>query len=142
MKTFMARSDDFEKKWYLIDAKGKRVGRVATRIATILRGKQKPEFTPHADLGDFVVVINADKVVFTGDKLNQKVYYRHSGYPGGLKSITAGRLLKENPEEVLRKAVWGMLPKNRWQKKLITRVKIYRGGSHPHGAQQPEVLEV
>jgi large subunit ribosomal protein L13 len=142
MKTFMARSEDFEKKWYLIDAEGKSVGRVATRIATILRGKQKPEFTPHADLGDFVVVVNADKVVFTGDKLSQKVYYRHSGYPGGIKSVTAGRLLKEKPEEVIRKAVWGMLPKNRWQKKLITRVKIYRGGSHPHGAQQPEVLEV
>jgi large subunit ribosomal protein L13 len=142
MKTYMARSEDIEKKWYLIDANGKTVGRVATRIARILRGKDKPEFTPHADIGDFVVVINADKVNFTGKKWTQKTYYWHTPYPGGLKSITAEKLFKENPEEILRKAVWGMLPKNRWQKRLINRVKIYSGTEHPHESQRPEALEV
>jgi large subunit ribosomal protein L13 len=142
MKTYMARSEDIEKKWYLIDANGKTVGRVATRIARILRGKDKPEFTPHADIGDFVVVINADKVNFTGKKWTQKTYYWHTPYPGGLKSITAEKLFKENPEEILRKAVWGMLPKNRWQKRLINRVKIYSGAEHPHESQRPEALEV
>jgi len=142
MKTYMARSEDIEKKWYLIDANGKTVGRVATRIARILRGKDKPEFTPHADIGDFVVVINADKVNLTGKKWTQKTYYWHTPYPGGLKSIKAEKLFKENPEEILKKAVWGMLPKNKWQKRLITRVKIYPGTEHPHQSQKPEVLEV
>ena len=142
MKSYMARSQDYEKKWYLIDADGKTVGRIATKIATILRGKDKPEFTPHADLGDFVVVVNAEKVVFTGDKWNQKTYYRHSNHPGGIKEITAGKLLEKEPEEVLKKAVWGMLPKNKWQDKLLSRLKVYAGGEHPHAPQQPEVLEV
>jgi large subunit ribosomal protein L13 len=127
MKTFMARSEDIHKKWYLIDANGKTVGRIATRIATILRGKGKPEFTPHADIGK---------------KWSQKKYYWHTPYPGGLKSITAGKLLEEKPEEILQKAVWGMLPKTKWQKKLITRLKIYSGDEHPHKAQNPERLEV
>lgn len=142
MKSYMVRSEDIEKKWYVVDAKGKTVGRIATKIASILRGKGKPQFTPHADIGDFVVVINADKVNFTGKKWTQKTYYWHTPYPGGLKSITAEKLFKENPEEILKKAVWGMLPKNKMQKDLITRVKIYSGGEHPHQAQNPEELEV
>lgn len=142
MKSYMARSEDFEKKWYLIDAQGKNLGRLATKISTILRGKGKPQFTPHADIGDFVVVINTDKVELTGKKLKDKVYYWHSPYPGGLKSINAEGLLSKKPKEVLRKAVWGMLPKNKWQKKLITRLKLYIGEEHPHSAQKPEVLEV
>ncbi len=141
MKTYMARPQDVEKQWYLIDAADKSVGRVATRVANLLRGKGKPQFTPHADVGDFVVVVNASKVKLTGQKLDQKVYYRHSGYPGGLKSVTARRLLETRPEEVLRKAVWGMLPKNKWQKKLIKRLKIYASDTHPHAAQRPVPLE-
>ena len=142
MKTYMARSEDVEKKWYLIDAESKTVGRLATKIAMILRGKEKPQFTPHADTGDFVVVVNADKVNFTGKKWDQKTYYWHTPYPGGLKTVTAGKLHKENPEEILRNAVWGMLPKNKWQKRLIKRVKIYSGSEHPHEAQKPETVEV
>ncbi|TDI88630.1 MAG: 50S ribosomal protein L13 [Candidatus Dadabacteria bacterium] len=142
MKTYMARSEDFVKKWYLIDGEGKTVGRLATRIATILRGKNKPQFTPHADIGDFVIVVNAEKLKFTGDKWNQKTYYRHTHYPGGIKSITAGDLLKTKPHEIIEKAVWGMLPKNKWQKKLIARLKVYAGSEHPHAPQQPETLEV
>ena len=142
MKTYMARSEDFVKKWYLIDGEGKTVGRLATRIATILRGKGKPQFTPHADIGDFVIVVNAEKLKFTGDKWNQKTYYWHTHYPGGIKSITAGDLLKTKPHEIIEKAVWGMLPKNKWQKKLIARLKVYAGSEHPHAPQQPETLEV
>ena len=142
MKTYMARSEDFVKKWYLIDGEGKTVGRLATRIATILRGKDKPQFTPHADIGDFVIVVNAEKLKFTGDKWNQKTYYRHTHYPGVIKSITAGDLLKTKPHEIIEKAVWGMLPKNKWQKKLIARLKVYAGSEHPHAPQQPETLEV
>ena len=142
MKTYMARSEDFVKKWYLIDGEGKTVGRLATRIATILRGKDKTQFTPHADIGDFVIVVNAEKLKFTGDKWNQKTYYRHTQYPGGIKSITAGDLLKTKPHEIIEKAVWGMLPKNKWQKKLIARLKVYAGSEHPHAPQQPETLEV
>lgn len=142
MKTYMARSENVEKKWYLIDADSKTVGRLATKIAMILRGKEKPQFTPHADTGDFVVVINADKVNFTGKKWGQKTYYWHTPYPGGLKTVTAGKLHKEKPEEILWKAVWGMLPKNKWQKRLIKRVKIYSGTQHPHEAQKPKTVEV
>jgi len=142
MKTYVAKSEDIEKKWYLIDARGKTVGRLATKIAKLLRGKDKPQFTPHADIGDFVIVINADKVRFTGKKWSQKTYYWHTPYPGGLKSITAGELLKKKPEEIIRKAVWGMLPKTKWQKKLIKRLKVYSGDNHPHHAQNPEPLEV
>lgn len=142
MKTYMARDVDIKKKWHLVDAEGKTVGRLATKVAMTLMGKDKPQFTPHADSGDFVVVVNAEKVNFTGKKWNQKTYYSHTGYPGGLKSITAENLLKTKPEEIIRKAVWGMLPKNKWQNRLIKRLKIYTGGSHPHAAQEPEVLEV
>ena len=142
MKSYMAKNEENEQKWYLVDAQGHTVGRIATKIATILRGKGKPSFTPHADNGDFVVVVNADKVRFSGRKLTQKTYYWHTGYPGGIKSITADKLLEKDPGEVLKKAVWGMLPKNKWQKKLIQRLKVYNTNDHPHLAQQPETLEV
>jgi len=138
----MARTQDFEKKWYLIDGEGKTVGRIATKIANILRGKNKPQYTPHADIGDFVIVVNAEKLHFTGDKWNQKTYYRHTNHPGGIKSITAGDLLKTKPQEIIKKAVWGMLPKNTWQPKLLSRLKVYAGTEHPHAPQQPETLEV
>ncbi len=138
----MARTQDFEKKWYLIDGEGKTVGRIATKIANILRGKNKPQYTPHADIGDFVIVVNAEKLHFTGDKWNQKTYYRHTNHPGGIKSITAGDLLKTKPQEIIKKAVWGMLPKNTWQPKLLNRLKVYAGTEHPHAPQQPETLEV
>jgi large subunit ribosomal protein L13 len=142
MKTYMARSEDVEKRWYLIDGEGKTVGRLSSKIARILRGKEKPQFTPHADIGDFVIVVNADKLKFTGKKWEKKRYYWHTGHPGGIKSIAADDLYANKPEEVLKKAVWGMLPKNRWQKKLITRLKVYTGKEHPHAPQKPETLEV
>lgn len=142
MKSYMAKNDDIQKKWYVVDAEGKTLGRLATKVATILRGKDKPQFTPHSDTGDFVVVINADKVNLTGKKLTQKTYYWHTSYPGGIKSITADKLMEKEPGEVVRKAVWGMLPKNKWQKRLIKRLKVYAGDTHPHSAQLPEVLEV
>ncbi len=142
MKTYMARDVDIEKKWHIVDADGKTVGRLATKVAMTLMGKDKPQFTPHADSGDFVIVVNAEKVNFTGKKWNQKTYYSHSGYPGGLKSITAENLLKTKPEEIIRNAVWGMLPKNKWQNRLIKRLKIYTGNAHPHKAQEPVELEV
>lgn len=142
MKTYMARTEDFEKKWYLIDGEGKTVGRLATTIANILRGKNKPEYTPHADIGDFVVVVNADKLHFTGNKWNQKTYYKHTNHPGGIKETKASDLLETNPDEIIKKAVWGMLPKNKWQPKLLTRLKVYAGTEHPHAPQQPETLEV
>jgi large subunit ribosomal protein L13 len=142
MSSYMARSEDFEKKWYIIDGEGKTVGRLSTKIARLLRGKEKPQFTPHADIGDFVIVVNADKVNFTGKKWEQKKYYWHTGYPGGIKSITANDLAKKKPEEIIRKAVWGMLPKNKMQDKLISRLKVYTGTEHPHVSQQPENLEV
>ena len=138
----MARTEDFEKKWYLIDGEGKTVGRLATTIANILRGKNKPQYTPHADIGDFVIVVNADKLHFTGDKWNQKTYYRHTNHPGGIKEIKASDLLATKPNEIIKKAVWGMLPKNKWQPKLLTRLKVYAGTEHPHAPQQPETLEV
>lgn len=143
MKTYMAKSEDFEdKKWILIDVEGKILGRIATKIANILRGKEKPVFTPHADVGDCVIVINAEKVHLTGKKWDDKIYYSHSGYPGGIKEITAKKLRDKDPTEIIKKAVWGMLPKNKWQKRWISRLKIYAGGSHPHSAQKPETLEV
>ena len=142
MKTYMARSEDFDKKWYVIDGDGKTVGRLSSKIARILRGKEKPQFTPHADIGDFVIVVNADKLKFTGNKMDDKRYYWHTGHPGGIRSIAAEDLSNKKPREILKKAVWGMLPKNRWQKKLITRLKIYTGNEHPHSPQQPETLEV
>ncbi|MCL6592429.1 MAG: 50S ribosomal protein L13 [Alicyclobacillus sp.] len=135
--TYMAKPNAVERKWYVIDAAGKRVGRLATEIATILRGKHKPEFTPHVDVGDFVVVVNADKVVFSHDKMQTKIYRRHSGYPGGLKEIRAIDMLKQHPERLLYLAVQGMLPHNSLGRQQLTKLKIYAGPDHPHQAQQP-----
>ncbi len=142
MKTFSAKKEDVVREWVLIDAQGKVLGRVAVEIARRLRGKHKPLFTPHTDTGDFVVVINADKVSLTGKKLSDKIYYHHSGYPGGLKSIAAGKLLKKKPEEVLRIAVKGMLPKNSLGRTMFKKLKVYTGSSHPHAAQNPQLIEI
>ncbi len=138
MKNYTPRKEDVaEKGWHLIDANGKVLGRLATDIANILRGKNKPIFTPHLDMGDFVVVINAQKVRLTGKKWDQKVYYRHSGYPGGIKSCTAEELRQKKPEELIRHAVRGMLPKNRLGRKMLKKLKIYASEEHPHEAQTP-----
>jgi large subunit ribosomal protein L13 len=142
MKTFIAKEQELERKWYLIDASDKILGRLATQIAMRLRGKHKPVFTPHADTGDFVVVINAEKIALSGRKWNNKVYYRHTGYMGGLKQITAKKLLEKRPEDILRFAVRGMLPKNRLGRRQLKKLKIYAGMKHPHEAQQPEALEI
>ncbi|MCD6129905.1 MAG: 50S ribosomal protein L13 [Deltaproteobacteria bacterium] len=142
MKTFFAKSEDVERNWYLIDAADKVVGKLAVRIADTLRGKNKPQFTPHVDTGDFVVVINAEKVRFTGNKWQDKYYYRHSGYFSGLKSVNAEEMLEKHPERILMSAVKGMLPKNRLGRKLIKKLKIYKGCDHPHEAQNPQKLEV
>lgn len=140
MKSFMANKEEASRGWHLVDADGKVVGRLATRIAMVLRGKHKPVFTPHADAGDFVVVVNADKVRFTGGKLDQKMYYRHSGYMGGLTATSARTMLKKKPEEVLRHAVRGMLPKNSLGRQMLKKLKIYAGPEHPHEAQKPQPL--
>jgi len=142
--TYMASREDAlaARRWYLVDADSRVVGRVATRVANVLRGKHKPTFTPHVDSGDFVVVVNAAKVKLTGAKATDKVYYRHTGYPGGVRQSTAGHLLTERPERVLRSAIVGMLPKNRLGRRLATKLKIYRGADHPHAAQKPETLSV
>jgi len=142
MKTFHLRKEDVERKWYLVDASGKVLGRLASAIARILRGKHKPTFSPHIDTGDFVVVVNAKKIRLTGAKWKKKVYYRHSGYPGGLKSFTAEELFSRKPEELIRLAVKGMLPKNRLGRKLLKKLKVYAGPDHPHQAQKPEPLEL
>jgi large subunit ribosomal protein L13 len=142
MKTQFAKKGEVERKWLLVDAEGQVLGRLASQIAARLRGKHKPVFTPHVDAGDFVVVVNADKVRFTGRKLDQKVYYRHSNYPGGLKSETLKERLEKKPEEVVRDAVWGMLPKNRLGRTLIKKLKVYSGAEHPHEAQKPEPLGI
>jgi large subunit ribosomal protein L13 len=142
MKTFVAKELVIEKKWYLVDAENRILGRLATEIAHRLRGKHKPIFTPHADTGDFIVVINADKITLKGSKLDKKIYYRHSGYMGGLKTIPARRLLEKKPEEVLRLAVKGMLPKNSLGRRQLKKLKIYTGPDHPHQAQEPEKLEI
>lgn len=142
MKTFVAKEQEIDKKWYLVDAKGKVLGRLATQIAMRLRGKHKPIFTPHADTGDFVVVINADKVTLTGRKWANKIYYHHSGYIGGLKQISAKKLHEKKPENILRFAVKGMLPKNSLGRRQLKKLKIYAGSDHPHEAQQPEKLEI
>ncbi|MCF6094832.1 50S ribosomal protein L13 [Microaerobacter geothermalis] len=140
--TYMAKPNEVERKWYVIDAAGKTLGRLASEAAAILRGKHKPEYTPHVDTGDFVIIINAEKIELTGKKLSQKIYYRHSGYPGGLKQTTAGNLRSTNPERMIELAVKGMLPKNRLGRKLATKLNVYRGSEHPHQAQKPEVWEL
>lgn len=142
MKTVSIRKEDITRKWYLVDASEKILGRLASEVASILRGKHKPQFTPYLDLGDHVVVINAGKIKLTGNKLKDKVYYHHSGYPKGLKARTAGDLMKEKPEEVVSMAIKGMLPKNKLGKAMAKKLKIYRGPEHPHQAQTPEVLEI
>jgi large subunit ribosomal protein L13 len=142
MKTFVAKEHEIEKKWYSIDAEGKTLGRLASEIATLLRGKHKPFFTPHMDAGDYVVVVNAAKVVLTGEKLEKKVYYRHSGYVGGLKKTTAKEMLQKRPENLIRLAVKGMLPKNSLGRRQLAKLKIYAGPDHPHQAQKPEKMEV
>lgn len=140
--TYMAKPNEVERKWYIIDAEGKSLGRLATEAATILRGKHKPQYTPHVDTGDFVIIINADKVVLTGKKLSQKLYYRHSGYPGGLKVTTAGEMLNKRPDRMIELAVKGMLPKGTLGRKQGLKLKVYAGTEHPHQAQKPEVWEV
>jgi large subunit ribosomal protein L13 len=138
MKTVFAKKEDLDKrKWYVIDARDKVLGRLATQAADILRGKRNPAFTPHVDTGDFVVVINAQRVKLTGKKLEKKTYYRHTGYIGGIKAITAEKLLQKKPEEVVRHAVKGMLPKNRLGSQLLRKLKVYAGEEHPHEAQKP-----
>src|SRR3989338_2005095 len=141
-KTTLVKKEDVQRNWVLVDLDGKILGRAATRIADILRGKTKPTYTPHADTGDFVVAINAGKIRLTGNKLLEKVYYKHSGYRGGLKEITAGALLLKKPEELIRKAVKGMLPKNRTQKHTLAKLKVYASAEHPHAAQQPKPVEI
>jgi large subunit ribosomal protein L13 len=138
----MARPLEVERKWYVVDAEGKTLGRLATEIARILRGKNKPQYTPHVDVGDFVVVVNAEKVVVTGKKAEQKVYRRHSGYPGGMKETSYERMLERRPTEILRKAVYGMMPKTRLARQQFRKLKIYAGPEHPHAAQNPQKLEV
>ena len=142
MKTYSAKPGEIARDWYLVDAEGKTLGRLATVIADRLRGKGKPQYTPHVDTGDFVVVVNAEKIAVTGNKLDQKMYYRHSGYPGGLKERTLREQLDRRPTEVLRTAVRGMLPKNRLSRKQLTKLKVYAGPEHPHTSQNPKPLEV
>jgi large subunit ribosomal protein L13 len=142
MKTYTAKPREIEQTWYLVDAEGRTLGRLATQIADVLRGKGKPQYTPHVDTGDFVVVVNAEKVRVTGNKLEQKVYYRHSGYPGGLRKRTLAEQLARRPEEVLRRAVRGMLPNNRLAAAQLRKLRIYAGPEHPHAAQNPVTLEV
>ena len=142
MKTYSAKPGEVERRWYLVDADGQTLGRLATRIAATLRGKDKPQYTPHVDTGDFVVVVNAEKIAVTGKKLDDKMYYRHSGYPGGLRTRTLREQLARRPEEVLRKAVKGMLPRNRLARAQLTKLKIYAGPEHPHAAQKPQPYEL
>ena len=140
-KTWNAKPGEVTRHWYLVDADGQTLGRLATRIADTLRGKGKAEYTPHVDTGDFVVVVNAEKIQVTGNKLDQKMYHRHSGYPGGLRSRTLREQLERRPTEVLRKAVKGMLPRNRLARQQLTKLKVYAGPDHPHAAQQPKTME-
>lgn len=142
MVSYMAKSEDVKKEWWVIDASNQTLGRLASNIATILKGKNKPIYTPNVDTGDFVVVVNAEKITVTGKKLTDKMYHQHSGYPGGLKSTSLEKLLKEKPERVIEKAVWGMLPRNTLGRKMITKLKVYAGAEHPHQAQQPKALKV
>ncbi|NLM04253.1 MAG: 50S ribosomal protein L13 [Clostridiales bacterium] len=142
MKSYMAKPNEVEKKWYVVDAEGKTLGRLASEIATILTGKHKPEYTPHVDTGDFVIVVNAEKVRLTGKKLEQNFHRYHTGYPGGLKEISFGRMLEEKPEKLVYNSVKGMLPKSRLGRKMIKKLKVYRGSTHKHEAQTPEVLDI
>ena len=142
MKTYVATPLTRERNWLVVDANGQTLGRLATQIADALRGKRKPEYTPHCDTGDFVIVVNAEKISVTGNKMQEKRYYRHSGYPGGLRSRTLAEMLQRRPEEVIRKAVKGMLPRNRLGRAQLTKLKVYAGPDHPHAAQKPEPMEL
>jgi len=142
MSTLPAKKDDLQKNWFVVDLENQVLGRAATEIARVLRGKHKAIYTPSVDTGDFVIVLNAGKVRLTGDKLNKKLYHSHSNYPGGLKSITAGKLLEKAPEELIRKAVKGMLPKNNLGRQMFRKLKVYTGAEHPHQAQQPRELKL
>jgi len=141
MKTQFAKKSDIDRKWYVVDAKDAVLGKLATKVAVYLRGKNKPVFTPNADTGDFIIVINAEKIKLTGNKVTDKVYYHHSGYIGGIKAQTAKELLEKKPEQIIEKAVWGMLPKNKLGRMMIKKLKVYRGNEHPHQAQTPEILQ-
>ena len=140
MKTFIPKLKDITQDWHLVDAEGLILGRLASRIASILRGKEKPTYTDFLDCGDFVIVVNAEKVRLTGNKLSDKIYYRHSGYPGGLKQMTAAEVLEKHPDRLIRSAVKGMLPRNKLGRKMLLKLKVYAGGHHPHRAQQPRTL--
>jgi large subunit ribosomal protein L13 len=142
MKTWNAKPGEVSRDWYVVDAEGQTLGRLATQIADTLRGKNKPQYTPHVDTGDFVVVVNAEKVAVTGNKLDEKLYHRHSGYPGGLRTRTLREQLERRPTEVIRKAVKGMLPRNRLSRAQLTKLKVYAGPEHPHEAQSPEPLKL
>ncbi|HAR96327.1 MAG TPA: 50S ribosomal protein L13 [Deltaproteobacteria bacterium] len=142
MDTFFPKGEDLERKWYVVDAQEIVLGRLSARIASVLRGKHKPIYTPHTDTGDFVVVVNAEKIKLTGNKLSDKIYVRYSGYPGGLRSVNARTMLAKKPEEVIRLAVRGMLPKNTLGRKMLKKLKVYSGSEHPHQAQKPESLDL
>lgn len=142
MKTFMANANNVERKWYVIDAEGKVFGRLASQVAHILKGKHKPTYTPHVDTGDFVIVTNIDKIVLTGNKLDKKIYYHHTGYPGGMKQVKYRELLEKKPEFAFEKAVKGMLPKNTLGRKMIKKLKVYSGPEHKNQAQKPEKLDI
>ncbi len=140
--TYMAKANEVERKWYVVDAAGQTLGRLASEVATLLRGKHKPIFTPHVDTGDYVIIVNADKIQLTGKKLTDKMYYHHSGYPGGLKQRTAQEMLEKRPEKMIELAVKGMLPKNRLGRRMFKKLFVYRGPEHPHQAQNPETYEL
>ena len=142
MKTYSPKAKDIHREWFVVDAKDKILGRLATQLAVRLRGKHKPEFVPHMDNGDFIVVVNAEKIKVTGNKLDQKKYYRHSGYPGGIREISLRTLLEKKPDQVILKAVRGMLPKNRLGRALLKKLKVYAGSEHPHDSQNPKPLEI
>jgi large subunit ribosomal protein L13 len=140
--TFMANPQNVERKWYVVDAEGKTLGRLASQVAAILRGKNKPTFTPHCDTGDFVIIVNAEKIRMTGNKLNDKLYRRHTGYPGGLKEVVAKEMLAKHPIRPLELAIKGMLPHNRLGADMYRKLKVYAGPEHPHAAQKPETLDI
>ena len=142
MKTVSARNETASREWFVVDATGKTLGRLSTQIANRLRGKHKAEFTPHVDTGDYVVVVNADKIAVSGNKVSDKLYHHHTGYPGGIKSIPFGEMLKKSPEMIIEKAVKGMMPKNKLSRAMLSKLKVYSGNEHPHSAQQPNPLEI
>jgi len=142
MRTFVATPANRERNWLVVDASGQTLGRLATQVADALRGKRKPQYTPHCDVGDFVIVVNAEKIAVTGNKRQEKLYHRHSGYPGGLRSRTLEEMLRRRPEEVVRKAVKGMLPRNRLARAQLRKLKVYAGPEHPHAAQKPQPFEI